>query len=346
MTTLRHHLLRASATTAALVFAWLPLPAAAQPGSPDQATAEALFQDARTLMHEGRIEEACGKFAGSLKIEPKLGTLLNLALCHEKQGLTATAWGEFTTAATRARARGADQRLEFAEAHRDMLAARLSRVRLQKPTRPIASLAITIDGTPLDAAAFDTALPVDPGTHVIVFSAPGKVAATLSINVSPGPSEVHVPVPELRDEVPVLPVPVAPRPAPVARPQLAPVAPSRAPLRAPIPPDEPNEGYSPLVYVGFGIGGAGLLVGAITGAITLSKGGDVDEICPNARCTPEGRAKIDDATVVANVSNVAFGVAGVGVALGLVGIAISGDGASDDVALHVTPRGMTLRGSF
>src|SRR5215471_19286696 len=88
--------------------------AAEPPPEGNAAIAEALFRHGRELLDAGKVSEACEKFAASQRADPALGTLLNLAACHEREGRTATAWSEFTDAY--AQATGAhDKRASYAQ---------------------------------------------------------------------------------------------------------------------------------------------------------------------------------------------------------------------------------------
>src|SRR5215471_10148564 len=65
--------------------------AAAQVSTEDRVAAESLFTDARRLMQAGDYEHACPKLEASRRLEPALGTTLNLADCYDKLGRTASA---------------------------------------------------------------------------------------------------------------------------------------------------------------------------------------------------------------------------------------------------------------
>src|SRR4051812_22569154 len=72
-------------------------------GDLDQSLAETLFEEGRVLMQEGVLQQACAKFAESQRVAPACGTLLNLGVCHEKLGQTASAWTNYVDAMRLAR---------------------------------------------------------------------------------------------------------------------------------------------------------------------------------------------------------------------------------------------------
>src|SRR5512145_1428615 len=73
-----------------------PLSASAQ--TQDPAAARALFQEGRKAVAASDYATACPKFAESYRLEPAVGTLLNIGDCNKRQGRIATAWSNFQTA--------------------------------------------------------------------------------------------------------------------------------------------------------------------------------------------------------------------------------------------------------
>ncbi|WP_437496623.1 hypothetical protein [Sorangium sp. So ce1099] len=299
--------------------AWLALlsgmclasPLRAQPTPADKALAEGLFQDGKKLMDEGKLQEACPKLAESQRVDPTVGTLLNLAVCHEKEGKTASAWAEFKEASALAASAGQQDRAQFAAKRGSELEARLTRLVLEV-AQPAPGMAITLNGKDLSAtAATGSGIPVDPGTATVEARAPGRQPWSQQVTLEPGPSTARVTIPPLAGvaapEPPSAAPPAPPRPAPPARP----VAPA------------PEGAGSPMRALGFvagGVGLAGIGVGAVFGVLTVQKAGDVEEGCSgNFRCSRADVEANESARTTAMVSNIAVGAGllclGAGVAM-------------------------------
>ena len=153
-----------------------PPPAAAQPAAPtsdQRALAEMLFFTARGLMEAGRVPQACQKFGESYRLDAAAGTLLNLAVCHEKEGKLASAWGEFRQAIAEAKRANRQERVELATEAVKRIEPDLPFVTITvaKEAR-VQGLEIQRNGTALEEAAWDTELPIDPGTNEITATAP------------------------------------------------------------------------------------------------------------------------------------------------------------------------------
>jgi hypothetical protein len=155
--------------------------------------AEAMFRSGRELMAAGNYARACPKFAESNRIDPKLGTLMNLALCHEKTGKTASAWAEYAQAGDIARRMGQAERERVARERAKALEPTLSRLIIDASEEPGA--AVTLDDEPLRSGAFGIPIPLDPGDHVVRATAAGKKPFVESFAVQAGASQrtVHIP---------------------------------------------------------------------------------------------------------------------------------------------------------
>jgi hypothetical protein len=295
-----HRALRAGAALL-VFFAAGAHDAFAQSGG-NQAVAEALFQEAWKLMDAGKVGDACPKFAESNRIDPKLGTLVALATCHERDGKTATAWAEFTKAVGVATAAGNEKRATYARDHAQALEKKLSRVvidvddKAQSPT-------VQLDGTEVGAPAWGTPVPLDPGEHEVSASAPGKAAWSGHVTLPPGPATVHLRVPSLAA-------------AAVA------AAPAKLPAEIDASSSHPSGSGTGLKIAGFtlvGAGAVGLVVGSIFGVQTFSQKSAGLKHCTGSACDPEGVKIIGQAHDSATVSTIAFAA---GAALAAGGVAV------------------------
>ena len=137
--------------------------------------AEQLFVQGQEHLRRGHVDEACGLLEESQRSDAALGTLLNLAVCHQRQGRTATAFREYLAAAAWAESRGDEdaERAAFARTQSHALASALSLLRIVVTNAP-AGVTVRLDGSLLSANEVAVALPLDPGRHALEVLAPGK----------------------------------------------------------------------------------------------------------------------------------------------------------------------------
>ncbi len=169
-------------------------------GAQEQAAAEALFQDARQLMQDGKFAEACPKLVDSNKLDPAVGTLLYLGECYEKNGQTASAWATFQVAAESAHKASQPERARVASDRASALLAKLSKITITVAAQArTAGLEVKRDGTDVGEATWGVGVPVDPGEHVIVAKAPGKKDWSQTVRVEPDGKIAAVEIPALED---------------------------------------------------------------------------------------------------------------------------------------------------
>lgn len=160
---------------AAVVAALLTLPILAwcRPSLARESAAARLFEEGRALLVAGRLREACSKLEESQRLEPRLGTLLNVAFCQERLGRLATAWMQFREAASWARRRADPERERFAQAHLDALEPRVPTLQVRTAAGEEDAPALLLDGGALSPADAREALRLDPGEHVLVATRDG-----------------------------------------------------------------------------------------------------------------------------------------------------------------------------
>jgi hypothetical protein len=287
---------------AALAGALTATPKAARADNP--AAAEALFLEARDLMAQKRYAEACPKLEASYALDRTVGTLMNVADCHENIGKIASAWGEWGSAYERLTREG-DNRADYAAQRRDALAGRLPKLQITV-TAPAASLDVYFDATKIEPGAYNVALPVDPGLHVITVRRGEEVLKQERVDVTEGATaSTSLDLAAIEKSAPRSPPPpvyVAPPPR--------------------LPPPAPRSNSQKVA--GFVLGGIGVGSVAIAGILelvaisNLSRADDPDA-CINNYCSPDGLDAVGRAQTFAEAGQwVGIGgilLAGVGLTL-------------------------------
>ncbi|HEX9294384.1 MAG TPA: hypothetical protein VF881_01070 [Polyangiaceae bacterium] len=273
-----------------------PLSSTAAPSSTDRATATQLFEDAQKSSATGNFRDACVKYAESQRLDPQLGTLLHLADCNEKVGLITTAWTDFKDAIEIAAAR-ADPREAIARARVAMLEPKLPRLVIEVPAPAPGDLEVQRDGHVVAPAVWGSAVPVDPGTHVIVAKASGYKPWITTVELKSDGAIVRVAVRPVEAER----VPADVRKSPVA-----------------------SHGTSQrtIGYVVGGVGLAGLVVGTVFLVRRASKVDERNSVdCPMDTCSSQDKAVqieqlTDQARTAATTATVGFIVGGAAIAAG------------------------------
>ena len=281
----------------------------------DPATARALFAEGRKLMGEKKYEDACPKFEESLRLDHGMGTQFNLAFCWEQLGRTASAWATFLDVAAAARAAGQSEREAAARDRASALEPKLSRLTIKVPA-PVEGLELTRDDVAVGRAAWGSAVPVDPGTHTLKASAPGKKPWQQQVSVAGGGARVSVDVPKL-DDAPVAVAAVTTEPEPMRSRNDESLRDSE-PMR-----DDGVNGTRVAAWVLGGVGVVGVGVGTFFGLKFLSEREKYNKLCltdeacprpaegemPNAE-TLEFYERKDNSIAARTGAYVSFGVAG------------------------------------
>jgi serine/threonine-protein kinase len=303
-------------------------PSAAQTSAESKAAAEALFDEGRKLLDAGQIAPACEKLEQSDRLDPAVGTQLNLAVCYERAGRTASAWATYRRAAALASSRGQAEREQLARDGAAALESKLSRLSIVVPAEArVDGLEIERNGERVAPEVWGQAMPVDPGTVRVEARAPGREPWRSSIEIRESGKTESISVPVL----------TAGASAPAAQPT-APIEPTSVTLAPESPPPDAGDTGSSQRTWGLVVGGAGVVGLAVGGFFALraaSKNDDSKEQClpdnPNL-CSPEGAELRDEARSAGNVATIASGL---GLALAATGAVLYFTAPSDRASVGV-----------
>ena len=300
------------------------VPALAQeagPSAENVAAAKTLFDDAQKAMDEKRYPDACAKFLASEQKVAKIGTLLNLGDCYEKNGQSASAWITYNEAISLGRKQRRPEYEEFAKKKAQDLEGKLVQLTIVVPPAVrTEGLQITRDGTPVAEGEWGTGLPVDPGAHVLVVTATKKQRWQSEVKVAADKS-LTVTIPALED-APQTVWPPAQQPEVVEK-----VVVKQGP-------------FTPLRIAGIAtgtLGIGGLVTGSILGIAAKSSYDGALKKCGGnpSNCTQDAISDSRTAHAMADVATVLFVIGGVATAAGITMFLL---GAPRDLPVGATAR--------
>ncbi len=295
--------------------------------------ADLRFHEGKALLEQGLVPEACDKLAQSLALARRGGTLLNLAVCRQRQGRHATALELFQEALAVARAEGRADRAEIAE--RGVLDTRGKLSWLVVTVRPDAGasgLRVTLDGAPIEPSALGSMLAVDPGQHILTAEAPGRRPFEVTVTSGGAGDRRAVEIPVLAGETP------APSPAAAAKGQGPSAGAGRESPRAADSQTGMLAAGASLISVGV----VAAVTGAVLGGLAIADGAESRRLCPESPCSSdEGIAKNNSARTAATAANIlvpsGLTVAAVGGALLLIRGLATSKSAAVSPSLAVAP---------
>jgi serine/threonine-protein kinase len=333
---------RRCALAVAVLASALVLPASARADATpqDQAVAQSLYDEGRTLMAAKNFAQACPKLEESQRLDPSPATEFHLADCYEQVGRTASAWAAFLEVAANSKLAGRAEREKVAHDRAGALAPKLTKLTVNVPAgSQVAGLVVKRNGTVVREGQWGTAVPVDQGAQAIDATAPGKLPWHADVQATGEGKTTSVDVPPLQD------APVASAATPAASPAATSTTASDAATPA------PSHGNTQRILgaTAAGVGVVGLVVGGIFGATAIGKNSQAnDGNCTGNSCTQKGVDLRREAVNAGNVSTVAFIVGGVAVAGGAVlwFTAPSNHGVVAAPAVGDGTYGAVVRGSF
>jgi tetratricopeptide (TPR) repeat protein len=156
--------------------------------------ADALFKHGKKLMAEKRYADACEAFENSFKLDPGIGTQLNIARCYEEWGKLGRAFVAYQTAEKIAKDAN-DSRVPKIHELVAALEPEVPHLTIKAPKGRPADLHVTLDGNPVET--LDAALVVDPGPHTIEWWVTGGAKKSKVVAIDRGgDSEVSIDVPK------------------------------------------------------------------------------------------------------------------------------------------------------
>jgi hypothetical protein len=162
-----------------------PPPPPAPVVSAEKARADALFEDGRRYLEKKEYALACTAFEQSNAADPAIGTLLNIALCYETWGKTASAYRWYLESERSAREKK-DDREKGAREKVDELAPKVPHLQVNIPETTEKSVVYLLDGKETTREKLADDLLLDPGSHDIEVRVPGREPKKTTVELKNG----------------------------------------------------------------------------------------------------------------------------------------------------------------
>ncbi|MDB4994735.1 MAG: uncharacterized protein JWM74_2167 [Myxococcaceae bacterium] len=177
----------------ALAIAPLMLPRVAHAAPTNEA--ERMFELGRQAATQGQYSTACNLFKESYRLDPAVGTLINLGDCEEHQGHPREALAWYEKAFSRLSV--TDDRMVLVQQRIQALENTGARLEIRTGAGAPPETKVTLDGELVDPARLKTPILLPAGNHVVVATAVGyrgsrqgvslKEGEARSLQVWPGP---------------------------------------------------------------------------------------------------------------------------------------------------------------
>jgi hypothetical protein len=298
----------------ALVLSFLG--AFAAPARADDAVSQAdrFFKEGRRAADHADFATACKDFEESFRLDPGVGTLINIGDCAEHLGDLERAYQNYRTAY--ARMSESDDRAPRLRSRIESIEQKSGKIVLQLDAAPDGTVA-TIDGNVVDPKKGPRHVPA--GAHVVLVTAVGRRGTRYNVSVAEGEvRSLHATPGDVLEAV----------------------------LPTTAPEHERTSWTRPAGIVSLGLGVATVWVGSLAGMMAIDRR-DVQHVSCNASgCTQAGVDAARDGATWADVSTATFIAGGALVALGATLVVLSLASPKKTITVGLGAPGFIVSGSF
>lgn len=345
-------------TALAVISLTSPGTAQAPPDEAARAAARTLAETGRKRFEAGDYARAIEAFRDAEKYFRAPTITVKRAASHEKLGQLLEAQAIYKQVAQEQLAPDAPSEFwnaqEEAKKSLTSLETRIPKVEIVVSHAP-AGTKVTLDGKALESATLARPLRLNPGKYTVAIEPPGAARVTRGLDLKEGSTEkveLDLAPPPPKPAITSVPVSASTAAATAVPSALATSTSAAGPVPETTGGPTSGGGRSMLgPAIAFGVSGAGLLVGAITGGMGFAKVGEIRTLCGDDLVCPKGtesQVGLEGAKGVGYASTVAFALAGGAAVVGVVLLLLPGGNKGEPGRAGITlgPGFIGARGAF